>query len=293
MEIKGDRKPWYKRRWAIVLEVVAGIFILLAIIPVGGDDSTLAMQAGSIKANNNLSASTSTSSSEFALFSAKRIAVLNLSGHPMMRGLSKKLAERLEQVPAVEQVDLFQAEAWPEDGTRLYDQYILLDLPEFSTWGLLATGRRVKANVKASVGRGFWNSRHSYSDHLSPPLVQISSELKLNHESTGFGYETANTKYAQVVENIAQQFGESITKSITEWSGKYASPDVLPQEFYPEYRATPVDLPLPINPDLQKMVSGSGFMLNNYTVWTMQTHEALEELKTLHQALVGGRTHGR
>lgn len=273
-------KPWYLKRWAVTLWSILVILAFLAVVPTG-----ISFNLGTIKAQDNLSTSSTTSAGGMDMFSAKRIAVFCRSRHRMVRSVSEKLAEQLQELSCVEQVDLFAQGQFPEAGGELYDQYIVLDLTGFKARGFLPAGRRVTASVKASLGRDFWDSRRLYSDQHSPPYANASANLTLNHKSTSWGYETASSKYALASGNISKQLGKSIAEKLIGWLDQYALIEEMPAVFHPEYQPVPSDLPRPSAPSLQCIVSGRGFMLRNYTAWSMKCGDFPAVMQRLQAAL--------
>ena len=273
-----------RRRWIIGGALLVAVVVLLA----GADrrktdekhKPPLSAHAGSIKANNSMSTSSSHTSTEGSLFFAKRIAVINLSEHRIASEAASALADALRNQPFTDTVDLFQGDHRPQEGGLLYDLYVSLDMPEFHSKGFLLTGRKVKAKIEVTLGDDFWNSRHGYSDNLSPPTINLHMEATLEHESVAHGVELPGNPYRQVAANISTQLCESVTKSLGELAAKFSGPGTMPEGLVPDYRPLP-PLPLPKTELLNRVISGHGLMLNNYTVWTMETTEPQAELTAL------------
>ena len=272
-----------KRHWAFAGLVSA----ILLVILIGrknnstdGEKPSASGHAGSIKANNSMSSSSSHSSTEGNVFFTKRIAVVNLSDHKVANEVARALAEGLRSQSYIESVDFFQGDKHPADGQRLYDLYISLEMPEFRSKGFLLTGREVEAKIKVTVGNDFWNSRHSYHDELSSPSINWFMDATLDHQSVARGVEMPGNPYRQVTANISTQICDSVTKSLSDLSAKFGNPASMPDGLVPEFQPTP-SLPLPKSEVLYQMISGYGFMLNNYTVWTMETTETREVLEEL------------
>ena len=290
---------WYFRPWAISLWITLAlaviVFLVITYVPIGDPDSSgnglnVSFHSGKIEAQNNLSTTSGISSSQYAQLAMQRIALINASDHPVMRKVWRKVADRLAGqtfLKTVDTFDLSDGEGWPTTGGRLYDMYIMLDMPRFDSSGLLVTGRTVDARVTVTIGQDLWDSRHGYTDNLSAPTVRINCRMKLEHHSVTTGYESANARYTLVIDNIAEQIGKSLVENLTKWSSGYGKLTSVPAGLYPEYRPVPTDLPLPENPTPVRVISGSGLLLHNHTVWTMKTNQPVQVLRDLHAALSG------
>lgn len=284
-----SRKPF--RLWPWILAGVA-LTVILAVLAAGGRGKkpgegkkpVVSGYAGSIKANNSMNSSSSHTSTDDSLFFTKRIGVLNRTDHKIPSEVAQGLAEVLRNQAYVKTVDVFQGDKRPVDGQRLYDLYISVEMPEFSSKGLLLTGREVEAKLKLTIGNNFWDSRHGHHDHLSPPLINLHMESILYHKSVARGVEMPGNPYRQVVANISTQVCESVTESLGELSAKFGVLDSMPEGLVPGFRPTP-PLPLPQSEVLNQVVSGYGFMLNNYTVWTMEAVKTRKVLTEMLQAL--------
>ncbi|MDF7798869.1 hypothetical protein P4C99_05315 [Pontiellaceae bacterium B1224] len=163
-ESKG-KKAWYVRPWAIAIWVVIGLLVFLGVVPIGGSDSKdgsapLSMHAGTFEANNSLTTGSTTSGTETSFFSARHIAVMVRTDHKVARGVGRRIATRLEGIDFIEQVDLLMPGEVVEPGQSAPDFLVMVELPSFSSRGLLATGRKVNAEVKVSFGREPVQSHH-------------------------------------------------------------------------------------------------------------------------------------
>lgn len=291
---QASKRKWYRRPWVIAMMVVLGLplvalviitFVPLDDVEVGGTSLNLELQAGKIEASNNLSTRSSFIGGVQALLDLRRVMILNVSDHVVMRKVTDCVAERLRAAPMVDTVDMFNiadCDDLPQGG-RLYDFYLTLDMPKFDTSGLVIAGRQAEVTVTVNGGQSPWDSHHGCIDHLTPPIVHINFNTKLQHRSTTTGYESADARYKLMIENMADQLAESLAKNFGEWSAKYASRGDVPDEFLPSYRPVPDDLPLPDSPDLVRVISGSGLLVHNCSVWMMPTEDpvaALHDLRT-------------
>jgi len=264
------------------------VFVVVTYVPLGGPDGegvlNVTLHSGKIEANNNLNSTSSVMAPSNGRVAMARVAVVNRSDHRVMRRVATDVADRIAATDAIDTVDAFDmasGDDWPNDGRRLYDLYIVLDMPEFDSSGLLATGRTVDAKVTANVGNDLWDSRHGYSDALTPPMVRINCSISLDHHSVSSGYESANAKYTQVIDNIADQLAGDLEKKLAKWAADHPLMSDVPGGLYPTYRPAPDDLPLPDAAELERVISGNGLMLHNRTVWTMHTDRPAEMLNDL------------
>lgn len=285
---KKRSKKWIILGTVVFLALVG--FLVVTYVPLGdgsGSGVNVEFHAGKIEARNNSSRSASVSQSTGRELDLRRIAIINWSDHRVMQAIARRLAEDLRSRSIAEAVDLYDASggAMPEPGGELYSTYITLDLPRFDATGLLATGRTVDATVKATIGPNFWNSRHGYTDHLTPPHIDAEAAVTIDHHSVSTGYETADAKYAQVIDNLAAETIKQVNGQLAEWAGKYELLETVPEGLMPAYRPVPDDLPLPDAPALTLLISGNALMAHNRTIWTVQTTDHDTLLRTMRQQL--------
>ena len=295
----GDRRgARRRRRWVvglgIVLGLAAGLFAVITFVPLGGPGGglipgvDLALQATKIEASNSLTSSASLTTSERARVPAERIAVINRADHPVMRAVAQRVAGRLRAVEPVGDVvliDLGAGDGWPALGGRVQDLYVVLDLPRFESSGLVVTGRTVDATVTATLGQELFDSHHGYFDHLTPPTAEAFASFELEHHSVTTGYESADARHSQLIENISEQIADGVAKKLTEWLAQQGAMGVVPAGLYPAYRPAPADLPLPDDPALAPLIDGSGLMVHHRGVWTLATERPFAVLADLHARL--------
>lgn len=284
-------KAWYARPWAIAVWIVIGVLVFLSVVPIGGSDSKdgsapLSMHAGTFNANNNLSTGSTTSGTETSFFSARHVAVMVRTDHKVARGIGRKVAKRLEGIDFIEQVDLLMPGEALEPGQPAPDFLVMLEMPVFSSSGLLATGRKVNAEVKVNFGSDPVRSNHSFNDQFTAPLARVNLNSRLEHESVSQGYETASVKYHQVIDDISEQIGGTLEKNIRDWRGKYLELGEIPAGLMPAYVLPPRDLPLPENGSIELVVSGNELMMRNRSVWIMESASPFEELEGIHARLL-------
>lgn len=282
----------YRRRWAKFAAAGFALlllsFLVVTYVPLGDVTGVdVSLQSGKIKANNNLSSSSTTSAGDSVCLPLRRILILNSSDHIVMRHVANLLAKQLAGLSMTNSVDVMQwrgASTPPADGL-LYDYYIVLEMPRFETEGLLITGRQINATVVLHGGQQPWDSRHGYTDHLTPPVVRVDFQARLDHESVTTGYESASARYTLVRQNIADQLAKALTRQFGQWRAKFGEFGEMPDGLIPTFQPVPADFPLPTDPGPQRVISGRGLMVHNYTVWTMRTADSFGELKSMHDHL--------
>ncbi len=272
-------KPWYRRKIAKIIGSVLLILLLplllVTFVPIPKDSALPQVNADAttIEAKNQFDSHHSMSTTNHAFMLLKHVAVINCSDHPLMIGVAKELTNRLAAYPgldAVDGIDATQQEKWLDDGAALPDLFVVMDMPQFTESGLLATGRDIKATVQINFSQSVGESAHHVTDGYTLPACNIEGQMTLNHQSTSTGYESANAQYQCVIKNMTDQIFEQLTGNFEKWSSEYPQRADIPKVLYPAYRALPDDLPLPDHPSLKQLFSGRQLMRHNITAWTFR-----------------------
>ena len=292
-----SKRKWYRRWWVIAPAALLGLLfvalVVLTFVPpngvtVGGVSPNVALRPGRIEAESNLSSSSSVVDHAQALLALRRVLIVNLSDHPVMRQVSRQMAQRLAALPMVATADAFDIASSADqrsDGGRLYDFYLTLDMPKFDERGVVPAGRTVDATIVLSGGQDPWDSHHGVTDQLTPPIVRLSLSANLTHHSVTTGYESAGARHKLMIDHIAEHTAGALEDQFAGWASNRRALGDVPDAMMPAYRPVPDDLPLPASPDMVQVVSGCGLMAHNYTVWTMLTDEPVVVLQDLHRRL--------
>ncbi len=241
----------------------------------------------SLQANSRfVSGTVSGTSGDQPRFDARRWAIYCDSTHPLMERVGPLVAERLAQLPSTDSVDYFPSGQQEQPGKLAPDVIVRIELGKCEESGLL--NKSVEATIVVNAGTSWAHSRHSYFDHLSPPVVQFDYRGQLDHSSTRRGVASAGAKYKRVAEDIAANIGEQLKKVVAEFTGKYKPLPELPGEFYPGYR--PADSwPWLAALRPTQLISNHGLMNHNETVWQFTSDKEapplLAEIQTAMESL--------
>lgn len=259
------------------------------LVPAGdGKESSPSLFEGhgaALEANNSASTATSSSTSGNAAFACRRVLILNLSDHLLLKRIGAELPQHLQEVPCVEQVEYFPAGKTPEPGRRAPDVVITLDVHRLDESGMV--GRKLDAEILVTAANSFAHGSYYSRGGSSPPVVDFSLNSTVHHRSTMTGVESSAAKYKLAAENIAGQIAETLKKHFTEFEQKYGTLPDLPEAAYPAYREPP-KFPALESHGARQLVSWHGLMLPNETVWTLASREeartVAEDLKQQFEA---------
>lgn len=239
------------------------------------------LSAAKFEANNNFSTVTSSSHSSFARFAARTI-VLKITGtDALLTRTAEILAKSLSEIAYVDKVEYFPHATYQPSKTRAPD--VMIDLS-------MLNKQESKTPFGSTLDTVFLmqaaNSPHrgisSVIDTYTPPPIQFTMRSTLDHKSTLKGYESRQAKYKLQAENIAQQLTETITKQFDDWLKKFGLMGVLDDVFYGQYLPPP-EFEYFKDKDAQIVISNTGMMVNNHTIWFCEdrrpTVEVLNEIQ--------------
>ncbi|MBN1362124.1 MAG: hypothetical protein JW993_16130 [Sedimentisphaerales bacterium] len=247
-----------------------------------GDEPAVTARAAIIEAANNNSASSMTSSSDNNRLACRRMAVIVEGEHPLLVRTGSALAERLEAIPAVEEVELHANGAFPPAGQRAPDVFVRLYLGNIQETPI-PYSLKLRAEIGAEVGQSPLASTHHYRDTFMPPLLDFSTNIELTHTSTTTGYESV--RYSMAAENIAKELSGQIAKALDQWADKHGLLPELPADVYGQY--VPHELPGPLarfEPTL--LGSYTGLLTRNETYLQFSlTGEPAESIRSVRDAM--------
>ncbi len=238
----------------------------------------LEVQAGKLAANNTLSSASVETLYNEARFACRRVAILNRSDHPLLARAGAELLERMKPLGYIERLDYYPHGFQPEPGELAPDVFVTIELDKIAESGLLAS-RKVDTTILVSAGTSMYRSRCSYSDHLSPPMLESDWQATLHHRSTTTGIASSAAKHKQAAENIAEQIAKALTERFDKCREKYGSLPELPEVFYPPYRELP-PMPLLQQYEVEQVCSHHGLMFHNETFWRLTTAKDRAEVLT-------------
>ena len=194
-------------------------------------------QAGSLKSNNSVSTSASTTHSSPAFFAERSMMIVNYSEHLLMQRIGDGLLDYLQKESQLDRIDYFPFGHDPPSGERAPDLFVVLDLAAIDEAGIL--GRDLRATVHCALGSEFQKSNYSVSDSYSPPKVELYSQSTIEHSSSLTGVESSAAKYRLQGQDIAQQVGKAITEKLKSLREDHKALPALPDSFYPAWTSMP------------------------------------------------------
>ena len=240
-------------------------------------------KAARLDSKDNMVSWASAVSPDRSRFACRRVAVLNLSDHLLLRRVGPAVARKLGAFSGIEEVNYYPVDAHPEPGTRTPDLFVALDLEDLDkTGGPLS--RNLKARIAATVGTAYARSHVGYMDDLTPPLIRLMRRITLEHTSARHGPVSRSEDYRMVADNISEQLSKDIVKSLRELQEKHGGLPELPDTFYPPYREA--ELPASLwRHELQMIGSWHGLMNHNDTFWTCHIDDPSGEIARMAKAL--------
>lgn len=245
--------------------------------------ATLQVQAGGIQAKNNLISANSSSHGGDARNSVANVLLICKSHDALSQRVAADLLAELKKVPHYSEIKYIPpGHPLPTSG-RAPDLFIQLEMLSLQESGLIA--HQVDARLRARWGNSLVESRHTYTNHQTPPLIDSHTVAQLEHHSATREVASSAAKYKLVAADIAKQFGGAITKEINDRVQKNGVLPDLPAEFFAEYQQPPE---LPLDGFASELIfSGSGLFKHNETVWQCRSEAPLgQSLAQLRQRLV-------
>ena len=229
----------------------------------------LSFAASALESQNNLGSTMLTSSGDNARFAASHMLLIHEQGQPLLDRVAPLLTARLQSCQAIAQIDSEAVSVKTESalaaGARAPDLFLSLELPRIKESGLVT--RSLEATVVASLGNAPWQSHHTIVDDTTPPLVQFHWDGRLEHKSTMRGLETP--RYRSVAEDMAKEFGNSLSNTLVKMSLDHGALPVLPDYLYGPFHpaATPAFLE---KLRAKQAFSYFGLLTHNETFWKFQ-----------------------
>ena len=241
--------------------------------PSQGAQAHAAVLSASDEFNTSSWQSTSTN---YAPFPCRHIAVFNLSDHLLLRRVGPAVARRLEQLGCVERIDYFHLGHGPGEGGLAPDIFVTLDLGKI-TEVPMPLWRKLNATLLINAGPSLAVSRSTYSDSFSAPTVSFGWQSTLRHRSTRRGFASSSARYKMAADDIVKQIADGLTKFFQKRiEAASAMPDV-PKAFYPPYRKAE-GLAFLDTYKAKSMAAYHGLMMHNESCWRFVTEQAPSEV---------------
>jgi len=234
----------------------------------GGKPAGASFSIGKTETSSSLSSGCTTSASENATFSSRRVLLAIENPNPLSRRIAAVLAQKLKDSPQIQELAATFSSPMLIEGSKGPDLFIGLELVDLKTDGILAIAGSIKATVAASLGNTPWQSSNHYSDATSPPLVEFAWNATLEANSTFDGIRS--DRYADTVNSIADKLAEAISKKTEELGAKYPKLPELPTAFYGPYQPV-MDFDFLRSVQARRVASYHGLLTHNETFWRFRT----------------------
>ena len=110
-------------------------------------------------------------------FASGSVVLVGLSDHLLVQRIAQELVSLLKQDRHIRQLSYFPAGRFPDPGGRAPDLFMTLDLDSARHSGVL--GKTLDAEVRATIGTSLVSASHSYSDHLTPPMIGFRETIRV------------------------------------------------------------------------------------------------------------------
>jgi hypothetical protein len=245
--------------------------------PTEQEDSSGKFRAhlGTINAKNKIQTLSSTSAGGGTRVSMRNIMIISQSPHDLLDRAMREFQISLAQLPYVGEVAYYPFGTWPEPGGLLPDVFITINMPRINEKSFLHS-RYLKAIIKWTAGSSIFAGT-SHSDRANTlPVVRFDIESQLEHESKMFGIESSQAKYKLAAEGICSEMMKSISKQFGNLLDKYGQMPDSPEVLYGMYHEPP-ELSFLKTDKLQQLISGSGLLKNNHTVWRFTDERQIDK----------------
>ncbi|MBN2313987.1 MAG: hypothetical protein JXM79_08655 [Sedimentisphaerales bacterium] len=230
------------------------------------------VEAGVLEASNNITTTTSSSTSGHAKFVAESVIIQSESDHVLIDKVCRFVQKKMVEFPYVERVEYWPFGVEMEDPLSRADIIVVVDARKISEGGF-GMDHKLEADISCYVGTDPVQKNHHSTYHNSPPLIDFSMDNHLEHRSLFKGFESGRAKYKQQSENIGQQFVQAITKQFDQWIEKHG---LLPE--LPEYmfggEVTEVEFEFLKKRNARRLHHGVGLLTNCRIVWSYEDERA-------------------
>lgn len=224
--------------------------------------------AGILRANNNLSTTTSSSHSQNACFSDHSIVLWCEQGHPLLDRVALLLQQELYQQSPSRRVTYVPWTKHLSTLAELPEIFITLTLVDIDE-ARSPLGRKLNASIACEAGTSPYPGNHYINYSNEPPRLMFHINSQLHHSSELTGLESRSARYAQQAQNIAEEFTKTLTEQFKKWTDQYGQLPLLPDFLYQETQGPP-DIPFLQEDSTHCILSSGGLLTNNRTTWTFK-----------------------
>ena len=232
----------------------------------GGADSANGFTLGKTETQSSVSSATTSSASENAGFSARRIFLLADNPHPLNRRVVALVEQQLQDCALIGQLETTNGNFTLTNGLTAPDLFLRVDLVALQQAGILS--RTMNATMGATFGNQPWQGTSYGQDDSSPPLVSFMWSTTLETASTFSGIRS--DRYREVAHSMADEITKAVRKMLEEYSAKYPALPELPRDFYGPYQPV-ADFNFLKALPAHRAASYCGLLTHNQTFWQFQT----------------------
>jgi hypothetical protein len=244
--------------WLLWREAAAGKSLLAAGTGKSG------FELGATRTSTHMNSSTSSSRSDFATFSARRLLFLRDDTHPLGREVSDLLVKQLRATcPDIGEIQVAGPGQELKLGERAPDLFLQLRLGEADARGLVS--QTVKVTMHAGLGTTPWHSSHHTIDSTTPPVLTFNWNGTVESETAFQGIRS--DRYAPAAQAIAHEFAQGISNVVVKAAKENPELPELPASFYGPYEPAP-ELAFLRETGGRMVFSGYGLLTRNETFWT-------------------------
>jgi hypothetical protein len=234
---------------------------------------------GTIKAKNDIQTYSSTSTGSDLKVSIRNVLLTCRNSCRLLDRVARELQKSLARLPYVDTVIYYPEGTTPQQAVVLPDVFIILDMSRVDEKNLFRI-RKLDALIECKAGSTVFAdvSHTTFTDDMGP-VVQFNIESQLHHISNMLGIESPQARYKLEAANIAGVLMESIGRQFENLIEKYSEIPKLPDIVYGTYTEPPA-LPFLSGNNVETLVSGSGLLKDNSTVWNFVEKQQTDEAMT-------------
>lgn len=251
--------------------------------PTEQEDSSGRFQAhiGTINAKNTIQTLSSTSAGSGARVSMRKILIICQSPHDLLDRTMREFQKSLVQLPYVGEVAYYPFGTWPKPGGLLPDVFITINMPQVNEKTFIRN-RHFKTIIKWTAGSSIFAGTSHSDRNDTLPVVRFDIESQLEHESEMFGIESSQSKYKLAADGICNEMIKSISKQFGNLLDKYGQMPESPEMLHGAYHEPP-ELSFLKTDKVQQLISGSGLLKNNHTVWRFADERHIDKALTAYR----------
>jgi len=238
-------------------------------------------QLGTISARNSVQTLSSTSAGSGERVNTRNILLFCQSPHRLLDRAAREFQKSLAKLPYVSKVTYYPYGTRPRPAGHLPDVFITINMHQVNEKTFLHS-RYFKAIIKWTAGSSiFAGTSHSVNNY-TPPVVKFDIESQLEHESKMFGIESSRARYKLAADGICREMIKSISKQFENLLDKYGRMPEPPEILNGTYHEPP-ELSFLEGDKVEQLISGSGLLKNNHTLWRFAEKREIDTALTAYR----------